>query len=93
MATERLLMLHPVNFFEGGHDGHGVRDENDEWETQEWIKPKYVSPVACLAKTSELIRSLCDDGQGKTQVPGMRKWSHSWEESGWSLITSLICRF
>ena len=39
--------------------------ENDEWETQEWMKPKCASPVACLAKTSELIRSLRDDEQGK----------------------------
>ena len=44
--------------------------EHDAWETQEWMKPKYASPVACLAKTSELIRSLRDDEQVKSQEPG-----------------------
>ena len=67
--------------------------ENDAWETQEWMKPKYASPVACLAKTSELIRSLRDDEKVKSQEPGMRKWLRIHDESEWSLITSLMCRF
>ena len=67
--------------------------ENDAWETQQWMKPKYASPVACLAKTSELIRSLRDDEKVKSQEPGMRKWLRVHDESEWSLITSLICRF
>ena len=67
--------------------------ENDAWETQEWMKPKFASPVACLAKTSELIRSLRDEEKVKSQEPGMRKWLRVHDESGWSLITSLICRF
>ena len=44
--------------------------ENDAWETHEWMKPKFASPVECLAKTSELIRSLRDDAKGK--VTGTR---------------------
>ena len=48
--------------------------ENDAWETKEWMKPKYASPVARLAKTSKLIRSLRDDEKVKSQEPGMRKW-------------------
>ena len=43
--------------------------ENDAWETQEWMTGE-----ACLAKTSELIRSLRDDEKVKSQEPGMRKW-------------------
>ena len=66
---------------------------NDALETPEWMKPKFASPVACLAKTSELIRSLRDDEQVKTQEPGMRKWLRVHDESEWSLITSLMCRF
>ena len=46
-----------------------------------------------LAKTSELIRSLRDDEQVKSQEPGMRKWLRVQDESEWSLITSLIFRF
>ena len=66
--------------------------ENDAWETQEWMKPKYASPVACLAKTSELIKQLRDE-KVKSQEPGMRKWLRVHDESERSLITSLICRF
>ena len=46
-----------------------------------------------LAKTSELIRSLRDDEQVKSQEPGMRKWLRVQDESEWSPITSLIFRF
>ena len=42
-----------------------------------------------LAKTSELIWSLHDDEQVKSQEPGMRKWLRVHDESEWSLITSL----
>ena len=63
--------------------------ENDARETQEWMKPKYASPVACVAKTSELIRSLRDDEKVKSQKPGMRKWLRVHDESEWSLIHNL----
>ena len=66
--------------------------ENDAWE-KKWMKPKYASPVACLAKASKLIRSLRDDEQGKSQEPGMSKWLRVHDEGEWSLMTSLICRF
>ena len=46
-----------------------------------------------LAKTSELIRSLRDDEQVKSQEPGMRKWLRPHDESEWSLNNSLIFRF
>ena len=66
--------------------------ENDARETQEWMKPKFAAHVACQAKTSELIRSLRDDEQVKSQELGMRKWLRVHDESERSLITSLICR-
>ena len=46
-----------------------------------------------FVETSELIRSLRDDQQVKSQEPGMRKWMRVHDESDWSLITSLMFRF
>ena len=60
---------------------------------KEWMKPKYASPVACLAKTSKLIRSLRDDEKVKSEEPGMCRCLRVHDESAWSLISSLICRF
>ena len=40
--------------------------EHDMWETQEWMEPKFAS---LAAKTSELIRLLCDAEQVKSQEP------------------------
>ena len=67
--------------------------ENDAWETQKWMKPKYASPVACLAKTSEREAHQVTSWWWKGEVTRMRKWLHVHDESKWSLITSLICRF
>ena len=66
--------------------------ENDTWETQEWMKPKHASPVACLSMTAKLIRSLRDD-RVISQETRMCKWLRVHDESEWSLMTSLIPRF
>ena len=46
-----------------------------------------------LAKTSNLIRSLRDDEQGKAQKTRDRKWLRTHDESEWSLNTSRMLRF
>ena len=64
--------------------------ENDTWETQEWMEPKFTSPVAVWP------RHLSSPGHFvhvKSQEPGMREWSSVHDESERSLITSLIFRF
>ena len=44
--------------------------------------------TSSLAKTSNLIRSLRDDEQGKAQIsPGNFKWLRTHDESEWSLNT------
>ena len=46
-----------------------------------------------LAKTFELIRSLRDDEQVKSQEPGMRKWLRVTMRANGRSKTSLIFRF
>ena len=46
-----------------------------------------------LMRSSELIKSLCDDEHVKSREPGMHKWWRIQDESEWSLKTSLILRF
>ena len=56
------------------------------------MEPNHASPVACLSKTAKLIRSLRDDVRVMSQETGTSKWSHSDDESEWSLMTSPIRR-
>ena len=72
-----------VLFFYGGHDACGVL-ENDTWETQRVDETEIRLTCGSLAMTSELIRSLRDDEQVKSQEPRMCKWLRVHDKSEWS---------